>query len=208
MGTDPQHTECENTTMKLPTHNDADRGQVGIGTLIIFIALVLVAAVAAGVLVTTADDLQSRASDTGQDAQAQVSNQIDVVSATGAVNTSGDGIKNVSLIVKKSPGSDPIDLSEATIEYTSSSSSETLSYINGSAGQNEFSTAAIDGGPTEVLESNDERIEITINVSDIEGSGDLAEGGDAQLRIVDQSGATTIYGVNVPDVLTGNYAEV
>jgi flagellin-like protein len=194
--------------MKLPTQNDSDRGQVGIGTLIIFIALVLVAAVAAGVLVTTAGDLQSRAADTGEDAQAQVSNQIDVVSATGAVNSSaGSGIDNVTLVVKKSPGSDPIDLSQATIEYTSSGSSETLS--QGSSTDNTtFSTVAINGGDPTILENTDERIEIEINTSAIEGGNGLAEGEDAELRIVDQSGATTIYGVNVPDVLTGDYAQV
>lgn len=192
--------------MKLPTQNDSDRGQVGIGTLIIFIALVLVAAVAAGVLVTTAGDLQSRAADTGQDAQAQVSNQIDVVSATGEVNAN-DSIGTVTLVVKKSPGSDPIDLSEATIEYTSSGASETLSFAD-TTNATAFTTNAIDGGSTEVLEGTDERIEIEIDASVIEGGDGLAEGGDAELRIVDQSGATTVYGVNVPDVLTGDYAQV
>ena len=195
--------------MKLPTRDDADRGQVGIGTLIIFIALVLVAAVAAGVLINTADDLQTRASDTGADAQAQVSNQIDVVSATGAVNNSanGDSIDNVTLVVKKSPGSDPIDLNAATIEYTSSSSSETL-ILNTSATNTSFSAEAIVGGDDATLENTNERVEIEINTSAIEGSSGLAQGEDAQLRIVDQSGAETVYGVNVPDVITGDYAEV
>ena len=198
--------------MKLPTRDDSDRGQVGIGTLIIFIALVLVAAVAAGVLVTTADDLQSRASDTGDDAQAQVSNQIDVVSATGAVNdsgnASGDSMDDITLVVKKSPGSDPIDLSEATIEYTSSGSSETLSHDSSGATNTTFTTEGIDGADATILENTDERIEITIDASAIEGGEGLAEGKDAELRIVDQSGATTVYGVNVPDVLTGDYAQV
>lgn len=192
--------------MKLPTRDDTDRGQVGIGTLIIFIALVLVAAVAAGVLINTADDLQNRASDTGADAQAQVSNQIDVVSATGA--TGGDQhVDNVTLVVKKSPGSDPIDLSQATIEYTSSSDSVTL--VQGdSADAGNFSTESIPSGNATILEDTDQRIEIEINTTAIESTSGLAEGEDAQLKIVDQSGAETVYGVNVPDVLTGDYAEV
>jgi flagellin FlaB len=188
------------------TSEGDDRGQVGIGTLIIFIALVLVAAVAAGVLINTAGELQSRASDTGDDAQAQVSNQIDVVSATGSV--SGSSVNEVVLVVKKSPGSDPIDLSEATIEYTSSSSSATLSFHSSTVNGSLFTTTKIgNSGPTEILDDTSERIEIKIDVSSIETDG-LAEGANAELQIVDQSGASTVYGVNIPDVLTGEYAKV
>jgi flagellin-like protein len=183
--------------MKLPTPNDSDRGQVGIGTLIIFIALVLVAAVAAGVLVNTAGELQSRASDTGDDAQAQVSNQIDVVSATG-YNNAGT-VEEITLVVKKSPGSDPIDLRDATIQYTSDSTSQTLTESSGFT----VADAGTGGGDTvEVLETTDERVEITID------SRSLSAGDNAELQIVDQSGASTVYGVNVPDVLTDDYVQV
>jgi flagellin-like protein len=193
--------------MHLPTTDDAGRGQVGIGTLIIFIALVLVAAVAAGVLVNTAGELQSRASDTGEDAQAQVSNQIDVVSATGTVDAANDDIDTVTLVVKKSPGSDPIDLAEATIQYTSSSSSATLSEAASTSGT-EFTTTEVTGDGNGVMDDTSERYEITIDTSSVESSGGLAAGASAELEIVDQSGASTVYGVNVPDVLTGSYAEV
>jgi flagellin-like protein len=187
-----------------------ERGQVGIGTLIIFIALVLVAAVAAGVLVNTAGELQSRASDTGEDAQAQVSNQIDVVSATGEDGDTDDVVETVTLVVKKSPGSDPIDLSAATIQYTSDSSSATLEFNSSSAGASDFTTAAIASGPTEVLDDTSERVEITVDAEAVEGSPNdgLPAGASAELQIVDQSGASTVYGVNVPDVLTGSYVEV
>jgi len=192
--------------MKLPIHDNSDRGQVGIGTLIIFIALVLVAAVAAGVLITTAGELQSSASDTGNDAQAQVSNQIDVVSATGEISSTN--VSEVTMVVKKSPGSDAIDLSEATIEYTSSSSSATLSFDSSSAGSDAFSTSGVEGDGDEILDDTSERIEITVDAASIEGGNGIAPGGNAELQIVDQSGASTVYGVNVPDVLTGTYVEV
>jgi len=191
--------------MKLPIHDNSDRGQVGIGTLIIFIALVLVAAVAAGVLITTAGELQSSASDTGDDAQAQVSNQIDVVSATGSVNSDNSAVNETVLVVKKSPGSDPIDLSEATIEYTSSSDSMTLTDDSG------FNINATNGSTTNdtVLDGTSERKKIAITLDGSSGSPSaLAEGGDATLEIVDQSGASTVYGVNVPDVLTGDFVSV
>ena len=63
--------------------NEEDRGQVGIGTLIVFIALVLVAAIAAGVLINTADLLQGQAQQTGQESTEQVTNNVNVISASG-----------------------------------------------------------------------------------------------------------------------------
>jgi flagellin-like protein len=185
------------------TNDDRPRGQVGIGTLIIFIAMVLVAAVAAGVLVNTSGLLQSQAEDTGSDAQAQVSNQIDVVSATGTVDSGN--VDEVVLVVKKSPGSDPIDLAEATIEYTSASDSVTMTESGG------FTVSAVTGtgmGASEtVLDDNGERAKLTLT---LDGSpAALSEGDDATLEIVDQSGASTVYGVNVPDVINGqSYVEV
>lgn len=191
--------------MKLPTPNDSDRGQVGIGTLIIFIALVLVAAVAAGVLVNTAGELQTRASDTGSDAQTQVSNQIDVVSATGDTTDSSDTVtgqvRNVTLVVKKSPGSDPIDLSDATIEYTSADNSSTLVYAD-TADPSNFTTNNVTTTGT-VLDNTRDRIEIEIDLPN-----ELEEDESAELKIVDQSGATTTYGIDVPEVLNKKYIPV
>jgi flagellin-like protein len=186
------------------TNDDRPRGQVGIGTLIIFIAMVLVAAVAAGVLVNTSGLLQSKAEDTGADAQAQVSNQIDVISATGTV--SGSSVNEVVLVVKKSPGSDPIDLAEATIEYTSDDDSLTLTQGSG------FTVSAVGGTGMsgDVLDENGQRAKLTLTLDGSSGyPSNLAEGEDATLEIVDQSGASTVYGVNVPDVISGqSYVEV
>ena len=183
---------------------DDDRGQVGIGTLIIFIAMVLVAAVAAGVLINTAGLLESSASDTGQDSQAQVSNQIDVVTAVGAVNGTSNNVDTLNFTVKKSAGSDKIDLESATVEYLADDASTTLSFGGTGAANtsaSEFATESLVGNANRVLDNTTERTTITIDVSAV--GTELEPGEEATLRFVDQSGATTIYGVNVPDTISG-----
>jgi flagellin-like protein len=62
-----------------------NRAQVGIGTLIVFIAMVLVAAIAAGVLVDTAGFLQSKAQQTGEDSTAKVTDRVEVVETYGVI---------------------------------------------------------------------------------------------------------------------------
>ena len=75
------------------SNTDSTRGQVGIGTLIVFIALVLIASIGAGVLLNTADLLQSTSSATGQDAVQGTTDRIQVYSEIGNVSAASELVK-------------------------------------------------------------------------------------------------------------------
>lgn len=91
------------------------KGESGIGTLILFIAMILVAAIAAGVLIQTSMNLQSKALSTGSKAKSQVSTSLSV-SSIYADNSSADTIDDFHVTVKLSAGSDPIKISDTLVE--------------------------------------------------------------------------------------------
>lgn len=71
-----------------------ETGAIGIGTLIVFIALILVAAIAAAVIIGTAENLEERAEDAGESAENLVEAtpviniaEGDIDSATGTIET-------------------------------------------------------------------------------------------------------------------------
>jgi len=180
-----------------------ERGQVGIGTLIVFIALILVSAVAAGVLVQTAGFIQSDAEATGEDAQDEVSNQIDVVTASGSVDSGTGAVDYVNMTVKKSPGSDSLDLRKATVQYTSDTEATTLEH-GSSVNNSRFTTVDITGtNDGKLLTDSGDRAQIQLDLSAIEDGSGLPAGEEATIEIVDQSGASTVKVISVPPTVDG-----
>ena len=94
-------------------NEDAD---VGIGTLIIFIAMVLVAAVAAAVLIQTSGILQQKAQLTGKEATAEVSSNLKVISVIATVDSIQERAYNLSLMLEVSAGGNPIDMSASKLK--------------------------------------------------------------------------------------------
>ena len=106
--------------------NPEERGQVGIGTLIVFIAMVLVAAIAAGVLINTAGFLQSQAEATGEESTELVSERIETTSAHGIVADGGEVLGSVQVGVTAAPGAEDIDLSSTVVQVNGPDGQETL----------------------------------------------------------------------------------
>ena len=67
------------TIEKSPTKNE--NGAIGIGAMIVFIALILVAAVASAVIIQTAEKLQQTAQETGDDTESEQGTKIILLSA-------------------------------------------------------------------------------------------------------------------------------
>jgi flagellin FlaB len=208
----------------LPTNDDDDRGQVGIGTLIVFIAMVLVAAIAAGVLINTAGFLQTQAENTGTESTEQVSNNINVLSAVGQVASSNNTVGEVRMSVAPAAGSDAVNLEEVTIQYVSDDDFANLIHTDASDVRDSdtiFNTSAItaEDRNDNVMTDSSDRYEIVIYLNDTLGGsgpsginttgdnseiGELAEGEEAELTITTDAGAQIVATIKVPDSLAGD----
>jgi flagellin FlaB len=109
------------------------RAQVGIGTLIIFIAMVLVAAVAAAVLIQTSGILQQKAQSTGKQSTQEVSSNLMVkniegVRAKNASTGTSDTIDMLKLSVGLNVGSSPVDVNQVVISITDGTIAHNLVY--------------------------------------------------------------------------------
>jgi len=173
--------------------NTENRGQVGIGTLIVFIAMVLVAAIAAGVLINTAGLLQAQAQQTGEETTAEVSDVIQIGEVIGNNTDDDDRIEYVNASVRLASGSDPINVSQAS--WTISSPRGNAGVINGNENENSdtVSHVAIQGlsGPNvddiSVLKDQEDLLRVSI---DLDSAGPVEPLNESQrIKLIAQAPA-------------------
>ena len=205
--------------------NNNDRGQVGIGTLIVFIAMVLVAAIAAGVLINTAGFLQSQAEATGQESTDLVSERIDVTSTVGIVESDSnpENLTAIRVSVAGAAGADQIDLTKTTIQAVGPNGQANLVFNNTASGGSTVSAATeIQDGNFGVQDStgsfvsaenavlnSDNRFTLMFNPENdpfgsTSGTAIFGESDSSSLDIVSPSGATTSVELRAPDLFTSS----
>lgn len=116
---------------KLLFNKKNDVGAIGIGAMIVLIAMILVAGIAASVIISTANTLQSQALSTGSQTIKEVSSGIDVYTVDGQVSMNGTTYENITCLavtVEGRPGSGRIDLNNTFILISDGSTKALLSY--------------------------------------------------------------------------------
>jgi len=103
------------------------KGEMGVGTLIIFIAMLLVAAVAAGVLIQTAGSLQEKGLATGQQAVGQISTNAETIEVSATDGQDGS-VNYFNQLMKLAPGSAEIKLSQVVFTFNTKDKTSTLKY--------------------------------------------------------------------------------
>ena len=179
------------------TPDRREEGSIGIGAMIVFIALILVAAVASTIIIKTAEELQQNAENTSSDTRQQISGKVSVadvyVKTTADPLAGGAGdtdIETMEVIARISSGS--LNVQQGDISYYISCQVTLVDQANdptyavvdsGSATAVDLDGSAIAAG-TELTAGTTFKFEIDLNptdVADTPGTGaadNLLDNGD------------------------------
>ena len=202
--------------------DDGELGSIGIGAMIVFIALILVAAVASTIIIKTAEELQQNAEQTSSDTRQQISGKVSIVDVivTNTGDELGTGATHVSemdIIWRVSSGSTGIYPDEISYYITCEVSSSVGAFFD--TGELTALNLTDDSQPAtsfELSAGNTYYSQITLGTADSDGSdvldssddGDgcdalFVQGADINMRVVVDGGGETIAEMKVDSLTLG-----
>ncbi len=206
--------------IKTQYKND-DGASIGIGAMIVFIALILVAAVASTIIIKTAEELQQRAEATGDDTRDEISGKLQIVMAYVSED---DGlaatvdVMEVTLIVQMAAGSDQTLLSDISWLIVCNDGTATVDTNTGSLddGTNVFAEAldgtamaagaSVTAGQTFaiVIDTNDNGNDDTVGANAVTDGCQAGVGDNQELRLIVDGGGETYSQLTFNSVESGS----
>ena len=204
--------------------NDNESGSIGIGAMIVFIALILVAAVASTIIIKTAEELQQNAEQTSSDTRQQISGKIAIVDVivTGTADDLGasgdDHVSTMDVVWRVSSGSTGIYPDELSYYITCEVSgsvgaffdTDTLTALNLTDGSQPAADYELSSGntyySTVTLGTADSADNDILDTSD-DGNGCDAlftQGAEINMRIVVDGGGETVAELKVDSLTLGS----
>jgi len=200
---------------------DREAGSIGIGAMIVFIALILVAAVASTIIIKTAEELQQNAEQTSSDTRQQISGKVaivDVIAASTGTDIAGTtNIATFDVIFRISSGSTGIFPADISYYVTCEISSSLGMAVDSAAlPAKDLNTEVAIGATTELTAGTTYFGTVTLGSTDTENDetldGDDADPGCAakattgsslNMRIVVDGGGETLTELKVDSVTLG-----
>lgn len=184
------------------------KSQAGVGTIIMFIAMIFVATIAAGVLLQTSLNVQSKALSTGAKAESSVSNALIVRNIYGKDGTSGD-LTSLYPTIQVTGGSEGMKFEGLSVQLDTFNDSRTYTF------NQSYTDCEVASLPT-----NGFGIEYTLKSAQYENGyllpGDvvklcfdtmnLSEGRNFLLKLIPKSGQSTVVEISAPE--TYNWVNV
>lgn len=187
--------------------HEKNKGMMGIGTLIIFIAMILVAAVAASVLINTAGSLQQRALTTGGQTEQAVATGAEAVSVTAQNASSDHELEDFELMLRLNPGSTEMNLNNTALILDTSENSYDYEYSGSgdawmvSSTTGTFAVEYVKRGPEyeRGYLSRGDVIKLKFNVTTPVG-----ENQRVRMKVIPRVGQPTLIEFTTPDVMNDN----
>jgi len=112
----------------IETLRKRDAGAMGVGAMIVFIAMVLVAGIAAAVLIQTANRLEIQAMNTGEITKKEVATGVHIIDVEGHRNGTTGDIDWMTICISSRAGSGDVDLANSYIEISNTVRKHVLRY--------------------------------------------------------------------------------